>query len=327
MHGDVDPVRDAAAVVMADVRPFDADDPGILPEFPGELAVADVDGIDLRCPRLEEAVGEAAGGGPDVEGDQALDGKAEGIEGAPEFEAAPADIGVLFAPDPDLRIGGDQASRLVHRPVADQDRPGEDQRLRPLPALRQAPRDEQLIEAVFASSSLPNLWGQVLISRGLTSVPRPDPYNLPHRGGDSLRIDPVHPPELLLGGLRGELIRDAEASDGNADDPLFREEFEDGAAEASHQGILLDGDDSLELPRGAAEELRVEGFDEPGVDDPDGNSFGLKHPGGGQGRVAAVSDGNHGGRRTRRIERISPFPMGMIRGFSSSGTPTPVPRG
>ena len=110
--------------------------------------------------------------------------------------------------------------------------------------------------------------------------------------------------------MRGELIRDAEASDGNADDPLFREEFEDGAAEASHQGILLDGDDPLELPRGAAEELRVEGFDEPGVDYPDGDSFGLKHPGSGQGRVAAVSDGDHGGRRARRIEKNFAFSDG-----------------
>ncbi len=47
--------------------------------------------------------------------------------------------------------------------------------------------------------------------------------------------------------MLGELIRDAEPPDGNADNPLLREEFENGAAEASHQGVLLDGDDPLEL--------------------------------------------------------------------------------
>ena len=31
--------------------------------------------------------------------------------------------------------------------------------------------------------------------------------------------------------MRGELIRDAEPPDGNAADPLLREEFENGAAE------------------------------------------------------------------------------------------------
>ena len=148
-HGDVDPVRHAAAVVMAEVCPFDADDPGILSEFPSELAVANIDRIDLHCPRLEEAVGEAAGGGPDVEGNQAPDGKAERIEGAPEFEATPADVRILFTPDPDFRIGGDRASRLVRRPIADKDRPGEDQSLRPLAALRQATRDKQAIQPDF----------------------------------------------------------------------------------------------------------------------------------------------------------------------------------
>ena len=46
---------------------FDLDDAGVLLEFPGQLIDVDVDGEDLRGAGLQEAVGEAAGGGADVQ--------------------------------------------------------------------------------------------------------------------------------------------------------------------------------------------------------------------------------------------------------------------
>ena len=109
---EVDPVRDPRPVVTADIRPFDIDDPWIFPEFPGEQATTDIDGVHLCRPRLEEAVGKTAGGGAYVKGDEAGDGEAEEVESPPEFEPAPADIGVRIAPDPDLRSGADQVPAL-----------------------------------------------------------------------------------------------------------------------------------------------------------------------------------------------------------------------
>ena len=148
-ESDVDPVRDVAAVVMADVRPFDVHNPWIFPESPGKLSVADVDGIDLCGPRLEETIGETAGRGPHVEGDKIPDGDAEGFESAPQLQAAPAYIGVLFSADPDLRIDGDRGSRFVQRPFANKDLPREDQRLSLLLVLGQAPPDKEAIQADF----------------------------------------------------------------------------------------------------------------------------------------------------------------------------------
>ena len=48
------------------VGAFDEDDARVVAEFPGKLAVGGVDGVDLGGAVLEQAVGEAAGGGAEV---------------------------------------------------------------------------------------------------------------------------------------------------------------------------------------------------------------------------------------------------------------------
>ena len=65
---------------VAGVDALHDDDAGIGAEGPGELAFADVDGVDAGGAALEEDVGEAAGGRADVEGDPAVNGNAEGVE-------------------------------------------------------------------------------------------------------------------------------------------------------------------------------------------------------------------------------------------------------
>jgi len=55
------------------------------------LSVADIDGVDGRGAVLEEAVGEAAGGGAEIEGAGARDGDGEVEEGVLELVAAPRD--------------------------------------------------------------------------------------------------------------------------------------------------------------------------------------------------------------------------------------------
>ena len=73
----------------------------------------------------------------------------EGVQGAPELQAAPADIGVIPAPDPDLRVWRDGHPRLVRRAVPDEDRSGKYQRLRPGAAFRQTPFHQQAIQPGF----------------------------------------------------------------------------------------------------------------------------------------------------------------------------------
>ena len=77
--------------------------------------------------------------------------KPEGVQGAPELEAAPAHVGNRLLPEPDLRVGGDRNARLVRRPVADENGPGQDQRLRLRSARGQAPFDEEVIETDFGN--------------------------------------------------------------------------------------------------------------------------------------------------------------------------------
>ena len=64
------------------------DDARVMPEFPVELAVTDVHGIDLGGAVLQQAVGEPAGGGAGVERGHAGDVEAERGDGALQLLAA-----------------------------------------------------------------------------------------------------------------------------------------------------------------------------------------------------------------------------------------------
>ena len=116
------------------------------------------------------------------------------------------------------------------------------------------------------------------------------------------RIDPIEPPELLLGRMLGELVRDAQTPDGATGKSPLRKQLENGAPETAHQGVLLGGDDPLDLFGRVAEQLLIEGLDEPGVDHPDGEPFLLQEFGGGQGGIDAGADSDDGERGIRRIE-------------------------
>lgn len=68
---------------------------GVLAKFPGELAVSDVDGGDGGRAVLEEAIGEPAGAGAEIEGADALDGECEVGEGVFQFVAAAAHVAII----------------------------------------------------------------------------------------------------------------------------------------------------------------------------------------------------------------------------------------
>lgn len=70
---DVHEFRDIVWGHVADIEVFATDDAGVITQFPDQLISADIVSVDARGAMLEEAVGEAAGGGSDIESDQAGD--------------------------------------------------------------------------------------------------------------------------------------------------------------------------------------------------------------------------------------------------------------
>lgn len=111
---------------VADVEVFAADDAGVIAEFPDELIGADIVGVDSGGAVLEQAVGKAAGGGADIEGDEAGDVDFEVVEGAFEFEAAAADIAWGFF-DAEDGVEGDEGAGFEAGLIIDEDLAGEDE--------------------------------------------------------------------------------------------------------------------------------------------------------------------------------------------------------
>jgi hypothetical protein len=125
---------------------FHDDDPGVLAEFPGELATADIDGEDTQRSVLQEAIREAAGGGAEVDGGEAFGLNAESGEGV--FEFMPTATDEAFGGverDVVVRVGG--ASGLVGGEAVDADGAGEDEALGFFPAFGEAEVNEGLVEA------------------------------------------------------------------------------------------------------------------------------------------------------------------------------------
>jgi hypothetical protein len=75
---------------------------------------------------LEEAVGEAAGGGADVEADPVERVDGEGLEGGFEFEATASDV-AGFLLDGEWGVGGDLGAGFIDEAFSAADLAGEDE--------------------------------------------------------------------------------------------------------------------------------------------------------------------------------------------------------
>ena len=113
-----------------------------------EEGAADVDGDDGFGAVLEEAVGEAAGGGADVDAAGAVDAEVEAVEGFLEFEAAAGDEGFGVA-DAEGGVGGDEVAGFGGGGVVDEDFAGEDEALGLFAGFDEAGGDEEEVEADF----------------------------------------------------------------------------------------------------------------------------------------------------------------------------------
>ncbi len=113
----------------AGVGAFAEGDAGIVAEFLSDLAVASVDREHSGGAALQHAVGEAAGGGADVDAREAgeIDGPVG--EGALELEAAAADVFEIGAEEANDSVGGDGGTWLVNTLFVDENAAREDESL------------------------------------------------------------------------------------------------------------------------------------------------------------------------------------------------------
>ena len=131
-----------SGVRAACVDVLEHDDARVLAQPPVQLPVADVERDDASGAALQHDVGEAAGGGADVEALATLDGDLKGVQCVSELQSAAADVGVIGRDERD--VGGVVHGRArlgdrlpVHRHLA-----GEDQRPRPFSRGRQLPIEQ-----------------------------------------------------------------------------------------------------------------------------------------------------------------------------------------
>jgi hypothetical protein len=129
-------------------------DTGVVAKLLSDLAVAGVDSQDRLRAVLQHAVGEASGGGADVDAGEAGEVDGPVFEGALEFEAAAADVLEVGAEEADDAVGGDGGSWLVDALLANEDAAGEDEGLGPFARGGVALVDKQLVEAEFFSARL-----------------------------------------------------------------------------------------------------------------------------------------------------------------------------
>jgi hypothetical protein len=124
-------------------------DAGIIAERLGDLAVASIYSKDSGGAVLQHTVGEAAGGGADIDAGEA--GEVDGPvgEGVLQLEAAAADVLEVGAEETDDCVGGDGGAGLVDALLVDKDTACEDEGLSALAGGGVAVVDEEFVETDF----------------------------------------------------------------------------------------------------------------------------------------------------------------------------------
>jgi hypothetical protein len=155
----------------ADVGAFHVHDPLVGAQFPGQLAVADIDGIDLDRTILEHAVGEAAGGRTDVHADLAVGGQREALHCFFQLQTTAADITDVVAAHLDFGVFLDHLTGLVHLLLVDEDDAGHDHGFGTFTALDQAMLNQILIQSDFQDAVSPFLCSRTACARWAASRP------------------------------------------------------------------------------------------------------------------------------------------------------------
>jgi len=128
------------------------DDTRILAQFPGELTVADIDGIYPLSTALHQHVGKPAGRGPDVECNPTGYVDAEMVKGVGKLDTAARDPRVVAALERQRSVDGKLMAGFVDPPIVGVDEPRKDERLRFGPAFGQPALDQELINPLLRQS-------------------------------------------------------------------------------------------------------------------------------------------------------------------------------
>jgi hypothetical protein len=142
---EVDALGDVAGRKIAGVA-FDGEDEWVLLESPGQLIRVDIRSEHQFCAVLEKAVGEAAGGGAEVEANAAGGVERKVGESGCEFEAG-AGSEFLAGGEFEAGIGGDGSAGFVGAEAVEADFAGEDEGLGFFFGVSEAAGDEGDVEA------------------------------------------------------------------------------------------------------------------------------------------------------------------------------------
>ena len=136
----------------------------ILAEAEVDLAVSGVDRDHASGAVLQEAIGETAGGGADVEASFAGDVDLPMLKTFFELESAAAYVLKILAEESNVGVGIDAGAGLFDFLTLDQNLSGKDQRLRSLTRSGETAFEKQFIQPSF----------QLLLHELTTKVPAPD---------------------------------------------------------------------------------------------------------------------------------------------------------
>ena len=121
------------------------DDARILPQFPGELRAADINGVNPDCAARQQHVGETAGRGADIERERAAGIGGEMVEREGKLQPAARYPGMVAAGERERGVLVERCAGLVDPAASGTDEAGQDQRLRLGPAFREPLLDQQLV--------------------------------------------------------------------------------------------------------------------------------------------------------------------------------------
>ena len=114
-------------IEVPEVGSVEYNDPRVLPQFPCDLAVSDIDGVHFACAVAEQTVGEPACGRADVDSHRSFESRLEMADRGFQFCAAPACVRLEFAPNLYPRVGRHLCTRFVNQTIVDGDATGENQ--------------------------------------------------------------------------------------------------------------------------------------------------------------------------------------------------------
>ena len=134
-------------------------DAWVVTKFVGDLSVAGIDCEDRSCAALQHAIGEAAGGGADVDAGEIGEVDAPMGEGALKLEAAAADVLEIGTEETDDGVGRDGGTWFVNALLVDEDAAGEDESLCALAGGGVALIDEKLVNSLFCRLNARKLYG------------------------------------------------------------------------------------------------------------------------------------------------------------------------